>query len=91
MYCERLIASGMVQGVGFRFWAVREARRLGLEGWVRNLPDGTVELVAAGDRAKVEEMASLCRRGPSSARVSDLSRQPCQPPTPAGSGFRVRH
>ena len=91
MYCERFIASGMVQGVGFRFWAVRQARRLGLDGYVRNLPDGTVELVAAGDRADVEEMADLCRHGPSSARVDDLGRQPCNSPEQAGSGFRVRH
>lgn len=60
---------GRVQGVGFRFWTEREARARGLEGWVRNRRDGTVEAVFAGPSAAVEAMIAAARRGPRSAQV----------------------
>ena len=60
---------GRVQGVGFRFWTEREARARGLEGWVRNRRDGTVEAVFAGSPAAVEAMIAAARRGPRSAQV----------------------
>ncbi|HWF78850.1 MAG TPA: acylphosphatase [Caulobacteraceae bacterium] len=66
----RLTIRGRVQGVGYRWWAQREARRLGLDGWVRNRSDGAVELLAAGSSEAVAELADLCRRGPPSARVT---------------------
>jgi acylphosphatase len=66
----RAVVSGRVQGVGFRAAAVDEADRLGgLAGWVRNLPDGRVELLCEGPRPAVEALVAWCRRGPRFARV----------------------
>ncbi len=63
---------GRVQRVGYRNWTVGEARRLGLRGWVRNLSDGRVEAVFAGDDQVVAEMLDLCRDGPRWARVDNI-------------------
>ncbi|MCD6290418.1 MAG: acylphosphatase [Anaerolineae bacterium] len=60
---------GRVQGVGFRYFVQNQARRLGVTGWVRNRPDGSVELEAEGRRADLERFLEVVRRGPSSARV----------------------
>jgi acylphosphatase len=60
---------GRVQGVGYRAWVDHEARARGLEGWVRNLRDGSVEAVFAGAEDLVAAMIAACRRGPSLARV----------------------
>jgi acylphosphatase len=70
----RLTIRGRVQGVGYRWWAVREARRRGLDGWVRYRADRSVELLAAGPAAAVAELEDLCRRGPSGARVTAIER-----------------
>jgi len=70
----RLTIQGLVQGVGFRWWAVRQARSLGLDGWVRNLSSGAVELYAAGSPAALDRLEEACRRGPASARVSSVDR-----------------
>jgi acylphosphatase len=91
MRCERFLVSGRVQGVGFRYWTVRQADELGLEGYVRNLPDGTVEVVASGAEKDVEALARLCARGPWGARVDDVNRQACRDYIGSGSGFRIRH
>lgn len=61
---------GRVQGVGFRASAVRRAGRLGLDGWVRNEPNGTVRVVAEGSKDKLEDMVDWLERGPSSANVT---------------------
>jgi acylphosphatase len=70
----RLVIKGSVQGVGYRGWAQGEARRLGLDGWVRNRHDGTVELVAIGAEAAVEQLAEACWSGPPSAAVHVVER-----------------
>jgi len=67
-----ILVSGRVQGVGFRFFTAEAARRLDLCGTVRNLPDGGVEVVAEGERARLEALVAAVRRGPSAARVDDL-------------------
>jgi acylphosphatase len=67
-----LVVSGLVQGVFFRQSTVDEARRLGVSGWVRNLPDGRVEVVAEGGREALEGLVRFCRRGPPAARVEDV-------------------
>ena len=68
----RLLVSGRVQGVGFR-WFVREAaRRHRLAGWVRNRPDGTVELEASGEDGSVHQFLSVIREGPPGARVEEV-------------------
>lgn len=59
-----------MQGVGFRWWCAREAERLGVAGWVRNLVDGAVEVVVEGADADVESLVALVREGPRHARVS---------------------
>lgn len=63
---------GQVQGVFFRASTEAEARRLGLTGWVRNCPDGSVEVVAEGPRAKLENLVAWCRHGPPHAQVDHL-------------------
>jgi acylphosphatase len=68
------LISGRVQGVCFRAYARDEARRLGLTGWVRNLPDGRVEALAQGDPAKLGAFEAWCRHGPSHARVRKVER-----------------
>jgi len=64
-----VFVSGLVQGVGFRHNLYRKALKLGLSGWVRNLPDGRVEAVAQGERPAVEQLLDWCRHGPALARV----------------------
>jgi acylphosphatase len=69
----RLLISGRVQGVGYRYSTVNAARRFGLRGWVRNLDDGRVEAVAEGPREKLEELIRWAHQGPPAARVSDVA------------------
>ena len=83
------IVSGRVQGVFFRDTTQREARRLGVDGWVRNLDDGTVEAVFEGDAPSVEAMLDFCRRGPERARVDRLEVEATQP-LEGLAGFEVR-
>jgi acylphosphatase len=68
---ERLhgVVHGGVQGVGFRYFLMREARRLGLKGWVRNRDDGTVEFVAEGPKPHLEGLKRAAEQGPPMARV----------------------
>lgn len=81
--------SGAVQGVGYRASTQREASRLGLSGWVRNLADGSVELEAEGPREAVEALVGWCRRGPWGAQVDALERRDLTV-VGGGGGFQVR-
>ncbi|HEX9359971.1 MAG TPA: acylphosphatase [Bradyrhizobium sp.] len=67
---------GRVQGVGYRYWVEQQARARGLEGWVRNRRDGSVEALFAGSADVVSGMIALCRRGPASARVDAVKEDP---------------
>jgi acylphosphatase len=69
----RTIVTGRVQGVSYRASTVDEARDHGLTGWVRNLPDGAVELEAQGDDARVEALLAWCAHGPPAARVTGVA------------------
>ena len=82
----RLVIRGRVQGVGYRAWATCQARRLGLDGWVRNRRDGSVELLAIGPKAEIERLAEACRSGPAAARVTAIDRHTGQ--DDGGAGFR---
>lgn len=63
---------GAVQGVAFRASTRNEASRLGVGGWVRNLPDGTVEALFEGEKESVEQIVTWCRQGPPGARVTNV-------------------
>ena len=68
----RLRITGEVQGVGYRWWAERQARGLAVDGWVRNCPDGSVELLAIGDEVALERLTEACRGGPPMASVAGV-------------------
>ncbi len=80
--------SGMVQGVGFRFFVERAGRRHGVSGFVRNLPDGRVEAVAEGEAPAVEGFLADVRRGPSGAMVRSVQTE-AEPPGGL-QGFSIR-
>lgn len=65
--------SGMVQGVFFRSETAHEAKKHGVTGWVRNLPDGRVEAVFEGEEENVKQLVEFCRRGPRGARVAEVN------------------
>jgi acylphosphatase len=67
---------GRVQGVGYRAWVENRARAHGLEGWVRNRRDGSVEALFAGPAEVVADLIERCQRGPSTARVDDVAEEP---------------
>lgn len=80
--------SGTVQGVYFRATTRDSAREVGVDGWVRNLPDGRVEAVFEGEEADVERMIEFCHEGSSAARVEDVE---VEYEDPEGlDGFEVR-
>ena len=80
---------GRVQGVFFRQWTINQARTLGVSGWVRNVPDGTVEAHVEGDEGPVAKMIESMQRGPSQAHVEDLTVENVEPEEI--DGFSVRH
>ena len=69
---RRVEIKGRVQGVGYRAWVEHQARKHGVEGWVRNRRDGSVEALFSGPDDAVADLITSCRRGPSSARVDDV-------------------
>jgi len=86
----RIVVAGRVQGVGFRYSTVYEARRLSLSGWVRNRHDGTVEILAEGRPDDIEAMLTWCRLGPPGSRVHSVQHtdEPADPPL---RGFDIRY
>ena len=87
---RRYLVAGAVQGVGFRFFAARQAMRLGLSGWVRNLSDGRVEAVAEGEQQQLEQFEAELRRGPGMAAVAKVESE--EIPTQGGAlrSFEIR-
>lgn len=81
---RRLLITGLVQGVGYRFSTVVEAQRLGLDGWVRNRRDGQVEAVASGPEDQVAALIEWARRGPPSALVREVEVEPWDGEIPSG-------
>ena len=72
MHRVHAVVRGRVQGVGFRYFALRRARALGLTGWVRNRADGGVEIEAEGDRVALGAFLEALRQGPSASRVTNV-------------------
>ncbi len=77
MLCEgqkavRLIITGRVQGVCFRYWTMQNANQLSLDGWVRNRSDGSVEALLVGEKLHVEDMMHRCEEGPPTAKVDKI-------------------
>jgi acylphosphatase len=81
--------TGLVQGVGYRYSTLRIARELGLRGWVRNAPDGSVETWAQGEGAALDEFIGFLRQGPRAARVRSVDLRPVEPDASL-TGFDVR-
>ena len=73
-----VVVTGRVQGVGFRWFVRQEARRVGVAGWVRNLPDRSVEVAARGEQNSIAALERALREGPDGARVDDLRTLPVE-------------
>ncbi len=86
---RRFIVRGRVQGVGFRWFVEREAHILQIAGWIRNNPDGTVEVLAQGTREQLAGLHSRLREGPRAARVDQVEVSDAEP-TPGLASFQVR-
>jgi acylphosphatase len=81
--------TGRVQGVSFRWYAAQEAERLGVTGWVRNEPDGSVAVFAEGEDSAVDAMVSWCHAGPSYASVRHVAVTDAAPT--GATGFDIRY
>ena len=85
----RVRVTGHVQGVFFRAWTAQEANRLGVSGWARNAPDGSVEAHLEGEKWPVQQLIDLLHRGPPSAEVDRVMVEDAKPG--ASGSFEVRH
>jgi len=86
---RRFVVRGRVQGVGFRWFVEREAHILKIAGWVRNNPDGSVEVLAVGTRDQLAGLRSRLQEGPRAARVDDVQESEAEPVAGLDS-FQVR-
>jgi len=86
---RRLLISGRVQGVGFRYFIEVRARTEGAHGWVRNLPDGRVEVLVEGDEEAVNRIEAAARRGPGGAHVHQVEVE-LTAPSGRATGFTIR-
>jgi acylphosphatase len=80
----RLVIEGFVQAVGYRHFAIEEARKLGLNGWIRNRSNGTVEALASGTTQAVEAFVGACMRGPPGSTIKNIDLHKAEPPTERG-------
>lgn len=87
---RKYLISGQVQGVGFRYFVLRQASSLGLAGWTRNLPDGSVEVVAKGEEAALATLEAALSRGPSHAQVSAVKKLKISDDAADVNGFEIR-
>lgn len=86
---KRIVVTGRVQGVWYRGAMQQEALRLGLSGWVKNLPDGSVEATAEGAGDRVDELVRWCASGPPAARVAEVTTH--DEPVTGYTGFDIRY
>ena len=85
----RVVVSGRVQGVAFRYYTRQQARSLGIQGWVRNLPDGSVECEIEGSNESLEKMLAFLHEGPRLAKVTNITIEPLRE-SGDDSGFHIR-
>ena len=88
---RRYFVSGIVQGVGFRYFTQHAAHKLGVSGYTRNLPDGRVEVYAIGSAEQLEKLRSALERGPISASVSEVAEEQADTDAGYGRGFVVTY
>ncbi len=88
---RRFFVSGMVQGVGYRYFAMRAAQRLGLGGFARNLADGRVEVYAVGGASKLSEFRKELERGPQGASVASVAEEVASLNPQFERGFSIEH
>lgn len=88
MAAYRYLVNGRVQGVGYRYFVLREAQALGVAGFARNLADGRVEVIAEGPDGLLADFEARLREGPGFARVEAVDRSPIPPR--GGQGFQIR-
>src|SRR5271163_627294 len=88
---RRYFVSGMVQGVGYRYFAMRAAQRLGLNGYAKNLPDGRVEVYAVGSASKLAEFRAALERGPQGASVDAVAEAEALLDAEFASGFSIEY
>ncbi len=86
----RLLVSGRVQGVGFRFFVLRRAQELGLIGYASNLADGRVEIVARGSGSQLETLEQAVRSGPRHAKVAQVEKAEISDEVTIGNTFEIR-
>jgi len=89
MRALHILISGRVQGVGFRWFVEQQAVDLGVSGYVRNLPDGRVEVLAQADEGAMERFCGALRRGPALSRTDELVKKPV-PIDPGLQAFHIR-
>jgi acylphosphatase len=88
---RRFFVSGMVQGVGYRYFAMRAAQRLGVGGYAKNLPDGRVEAYAVGSASKLDEFRSQLERGPQGASVAGVAEEAAPLLQDFAKGFSIEY
>jgi len=88
---RRFFVSGMVQGVGYRYFAMRAAQRLGLGGYAKNLPDGRVEVFAVGGASKLAEFRAQLERGPQGASVASVAEEAAPLLQDFAKGFSIEY
>jgi acylphosphatase len=86
----RIVVSGLVQGVNFRYFTLKQAQKIGIKGYVRNLPDGSVEAVADGENWMIDEFTKQLKTGPPISRVTGINVQPVESDEEF-DGFEIRY
>jgi acylphosphatase len=84
----RLRIEGHVQAVGYRNFIIAEARKLGVDGWVRNRSDGSVEALVSGETKVVESLIALCAKGPDGCRIKHIDMETVEAPSEKGFNRR---
>tara|TARA_B100000678_G_scaffold284246_1_gene285564 strand:- start:657 stop:938 length:282 start_codon:yes stop_codon:yes gene_type:complete len=90
MTAYRLLVEGRVQRVGYRDWAIKTANQMKITGWIRNLQDGRVEILAVGDDETIETFTQACHEGPRAASVTRVDVQTAEPASRMMKGFTKR-